>query len=873
MAYTERELFIRTVAAESRGEDLIGQALVARIILNRAGLIQSGAVGKGTFLANDASITGVIYGKNQFQVVSDGSINNNFSQVELDNAEKAIAIAENRSDLRGRLEARNTPPNEINSAMASTGFRTGSAFNDPSQNINVTKFGNHYFNTAGNSNLQIPNATVKTTESPGSTQSSAPVETAKDPATKATTTSDNPVPVPDKDLEFNNPYFQLDNERLDAEIEANRKQIAELNEKSSDLWTDEEKEKYKMLSAETDALFAAKFGNDLQEQADADGCVARETPLGMTFKNTPACEKLFNSVAFRDALTRMQEKQAMPDPCGTSEMAKINTQLQKFFTVLKGIKKYADLYVNGTINKIQNLTALIRSTSQIIGAVLKTLVNRLRDFLIDKIRRGIEDLIDMILPTVLKAIKSTIVQTVIDNIFCAFKDVISNLANLVGDFLFEMIGKIVNVPFCAAQQFTNALVNNVAAIVDQAVGPILDQINDVLGGVTKIIGNVFQALDYILGFEAFLCAKPNCPEIKTFKASPWGGPSQSQIDDFTGFLAPPTAGDLVKGATDFIDGIEIFGEPLGNSAGTAPSSITECDPSAYKCGPPRVEIFGGGGIGAVGEAIVDNIGRTIGVSVINGGSGYTRPPFVSFIDGCENTFTSGYAVISESGVGGLIDGGGVGVGGLIDGGGVGVGGPGDGVGGDGGTGDGVGGDGVGGDGGTGDGVGGQVTGIILTTRPVAPPLDGRTEFDLPSDTGQPSGNDFIVSLEGFRILDTGVGYTTNDDIAITPDIPGLEASVQMTEFGQIVSIQIGTNVSGLSGYPDIEINSLTGEGAIIEPILSFARVSDFDETESETIGDVQLVLDGPINTLRGRSVLVEKGFTRKDLVRVVDCVS
>ena len=31
MAYTERELFIRTVAAESRGEDLIGQALVARI--------------------------------------------------------------------------------------------------------------------------------------------------------------------------------------------------------------------------------------------------------------------------------------------------------------------------------------------------------------------------------------------------------------------------------------------------------------------------------------------------------------------------------------------------------------------------------------------------------------------------------------------------------------------------------------------------------------------------------------------------------------------------------------------------------------------------------------------------------------------------
>ena len=168
MAYTEEELFVRTVAAESRGEGQIGQALVARSILNRAGLIQSGAVGKGTFLANDSSITGVIYGKGQYQVVSDGSINKNFSKAELDSARKAIDIARNPADLRGRLEAQKIPPNEINSMMGSTGFRTGSAFNDPSQNVNVTKFGNHYFNSAGNSALKTPNAKVKSTISPGS---------------------------------------------------------------------------------------------------------------------------------------------------------------------------------------------------------------------------------------------------------------------------------------------------------------------------------------------------------------------------------------------------------------------------------------------------------------------------------------------------------------------------------------------------------------------------------------------------------------------------------------------------------------------------------------------------------------------------------
>jgi len=649
--------------------------------------------------------------------------------------------------------------------------------------------------------------------------------------------ADQQVPqIPDTEIFIGNQFAGKDSDELDNLLEERRVEVDKLNEKSSDLWTQEENEEYKKLSAEIDAIKLAKLAD---ENAN---CIARETAKGFTLKDAPDCEKFFNSVAFRDAITRYQTERDLPDPCGTSEMSKINTELQKFFTVIKGIKKYGDLYVNGTINKLQNITALIRSSSQIIGAVLKTLINRLRDFLLDKIRRGIEDLIDKILPTIAKSIKNTIIQAIIDNIFCAFKDIVKGLANLVTDFLFELIGKIVNVPFCAAQQFTNALVNNIAAIVDKSIGPILDQINDVLGGITRIVGNIFQALDYILGFEAFLCAKPNCPEIKKFKASPWGGPTQAQIDDFAGFLAPlggrqtPTAEGLIGSATDFIDGIEIFGQPLGDSAGKIPSNVTNCDVSAFKCGPPSIQIFGGGGAGAVAEAIVDNVGRTIGVNLINGGSGYTRPPFVSFVDGCEDTFTSGYAVISEPGTG---------------------------------------------TGGTGTG-GGQVVDIILTTAPTpAPPRDGRTEFDPPSDTTNPSGNDFVVCLEGFRILDTGVGYTVNDSISITPDIPGLEASVQMTEFGQIVSIQVGNNVCGLSEYPEIEINSPTGEGAVIEPILSFTPIEDFDDTTTEG-GDVnsgnlteepKVIFDGPIDTLRGRTVLFERGFTRKDLVRVVDCVS
>jgi len=659
----------------------------------------------------------------------------------------------------------------------------------------------------------------------------------KDPATGEVTEESNPISVPDTEIEIKNIYANLsDGELEDRRYELNE-EVKVLNKKAKSQWTLEEEERFNEIKAELDQLDSVKVIRENQS------CISRQTPKGFIFKNTPDCEKFAKSIANGTAIQIYNKERTLPDPCGTSELAKINTALSNFFTAVKGLKKYADLYINGAINKLSNITSLIRNTSQIIGAILKTLINRLRDFILDSIRKGISALIDSLLPTIAKAIKNTIVQKIVDQIFCRFKDIVQGLANLVTDFLFELVGKIVNVPFCIAQQFTNALVNNIAAIVDDAVGPLLDEINDVLSGITSVVSDVFQALDYIIGFEAFLCAKPNCPEIKKFKASPWGGPLQAQIDSFENFLPIPTAGGIVGTVDDYISNIEIFGQQIGDT-GEIDSDITSCDPSVYECGPPSIEIFGGGGIGAVGQAVVDNIGRTIGVDLIFGGSGYTRPPFVSFIDNCEDTFTTGYAEINDQG---------------------------------------------------------QVTDIVMTSTPVAPLRDGRTENELPSSIFTAGAeNDYVVCLSGFRIKETGIGYTINDEIRIEPNIANLEASVKITESGQIIAIEIVDNICGVPGRPEITINSPTGNGSVIEPVLSFVPVKDYDDGSGGTqlvpgidggvinnIPDITFNTDsiiqaeiatndreGLITTLRGRKIITEKQeFTRRDLIRIVDCIS
>jgi hypothetical protein len=61
-----------------------------------------------------------------------------------------------------------------------------------------------------------------------------------------------------------------------------------------------------------------------------------------------------------------------------------------------------------------------------------------------------------------------------------------------------------------------------------------------------------------------------------------------------------------------------------------------CDTGPKPCGPPRINFYGGGGIGAKANPIVDVNGVILAVDIIDGGYGYTTSPGVQAIDDCDN---------------------------------------------------------------------------------------------------------------------------------------------------------------------------------------------------------------------------------------------
>jgi len=146
----ERELLKRLMIAEAGGEGELGMAAVARSVLNRSGLVQSGKTGAGTFGAASGSVSDIISASGQYSPYAQGKLNRALIAAENIRAEKALELAMNEADMRGRLEAMGLQANQINNLISATGFRAGYAFDDSSQNVNVTKLGDHYFNTAGN---------------------------------------------------------------------------------------------------------------------------------------------------------------------------------------------------------------------------------------------------------------------------------------------------------------------------------------------------------------------------------------------------------------------------------------------------------------------------------------------------------------------------------------------------------------------------------------------------------------------------------------------------------------------------------------------------------------------------------------------------
>jgi len=336
----DKELLKKLALAEARSEGVVGQALVIRSVLNRQEAIKSGA----NFNTRSTNIRDIVYAPNQYQPVGDSrnSIDQSFSAAQLSSAEKAYQLALNPAELQRRIESDGVSATNARGLVLSTGFDSLGGQGRP----NAVTYRGHVFVDNVN-NFGVTGDSIYA----GSTSSSQP---------SSSPTADQQAVIPKEKIEVSNPK-ELSQEALRSanaindQVDVVNKLIKDNEGTAYDQWSDELKAEY---NNELNKL--AELDEKLKELAsdnDAANCLARET-IGKSWSlpEAPDCTTFRKTKAYGDAVALLREEVSLPDPCGTSDLAKINTTLLKFFNTLKQIRKFGETYINGVSNSVYRIT-------------------------------------------------------------------------------------------------------------------------------------------------------------------------------------------------------------------------------------------------------------------------------------------------------------------------------------------------------------------------------------------------------------------------------------------------------------------------------------------------------------------------------------
>ena len=113
---------------------------------------------------------------------------------------------------------------------------------------------------------------------------------------------------------------------------------------------------------------------------------------------------------------------------------------------------------------------------------------------------------------------------------------------------------------------------------------------------------------------------------------------------------------------------------------------------------------------------------------------------------------------------------------------------------------------------------GQVINIIIRR--------GGGGYQVPENVSDGDGIDVVGEIEGVEIIRTGRDYKPGD--LITSRCGTLEPVLDGT--GRIVGANVVNAEVGCKVIPKLSINSDTGYGALLRPIMRYKKVEDYDST-------------------------------------------
>jgi len=322
--------------------------------------------------------------------------------------------------------------------------------------------------------------------------------------------------------------------------------------------------------------------------------------------------------------------------------------------------------------------------ANILSGVISGMINGAMEKLIPILSKGLDMLFNSVFAKVFAATGNAIVayaagvaaQTAmigpvkaVQNILeCIVNQVVGKILEPIKDILKSVADNVLNFVDCIADQTVGAMINGIISFITDGILPVLGGISKILQffedfSFENLLRNGIDALLGLIGLRS--CAKsPKKDKYGACKYKLGAGPVNQDMPDLDGILknanvakaasvAANVSGFPLDGVQDIVGGFGVFSDTIKDPKSEFLGDVDSCFGGIPTlCGPPKINIFGGGGEGATASAIMglgvgegsSRTGSVISVQITNPGNGYTFPPFVEVVDSCNQ----GYGCIARA---------------------------------------------------------------------------------------------------------------------------------------------------------------------------------------------------------------------------------
>lgn len=209
-----------------------------------------------------------------------------------------------------------------------------------------------------------------------------------------------------------------------------------------------------------------------------------------------------------------------PGNCSNDLIGRITQVLTDFISLTNSLESSLGKFIDPIRNKAVDMGQKIKKLARQVQGLVKQVINNIRDGLIGKITSAFSIFLGKLnllnpFEFITDAIESRAFKKILDTLYCIFEKLIQDLLGFLINMFETMVGRIINGPVCAAEQFVSGIFAKVFDMLDKLLSKLFSGLDwlvggfDTVRGVLKDVSGLASAIFSFIGCDEKKCSTPS----------------------------------------------------------------------------------------------------------------------------------------------------------------------------------------------------------------------------------------------------------------------------------------------------------------------------------------------------------------------------